>query len=190
MNDGWHDYSVAHLRSRKKVPTLRRVAHTGPWTWHGWQESLDEAMRESFTKSMQGPEPSEEDVEAIVAYLGTLEFPRNPYVGEDGSIGEAAERGREIYHSSKAACATCHGGEELTDGKIHNVGLGEPGDIYKGHNPPSLRGLYDKDPYLHDGRAADLREAMTEWHSPDEVSGGEALSERELEDLIAYLKTL
>ncbi len=42
------------LRSRKKVPTLRRVTQTRPWTWHGWQTSLDDAMVESFTKSMQG----------------------------------------------------------------------------------------------------------------------------------------
>src|SRR5205823_1200316 len=65
MNDGWHDFSVAHLRSRKKVPTLRRVAHTGPWTWHGWQKSLDDATVESFTKSMQGPRPAPEDVRAL-----------------------------------------------------------------------------------------------------------------------------
>lgn len=189
MNDGWHDYSTSHRRSRKKVPTLRRVAHTGPWTWHGWQTSLDEAMRESFTKSMQGPEPTAEDVKAIVAYLETLDFPRNPYVGKDGSLSESAERGRAVFQSSKAACATCHKGDELTDGQIHQVGLGEPGDIYKGHNPPSLRGLYDKDPYLHDGRAADLREALTQWHVPEELGGGE-LSDAELADLIAYLKTL
>ena len=37
LNDGRQDLSTAHLRSRKKVPTLRRVTHTGPWTWHGWQ---------------------------------------------------------------------------------------------------------------------------------------------------------
>ena len=58
LNDGRQDLSTAHLRSRKKVPTLRRVTHTGPWTWHGWQTDLDDAMLESFTKSMQGPRPS------------------------------------------------------------------------------------------------------------------------------------
>ena len=36
-------------------------------------------MVESFTKSMQGPRPSAEDVKALVAYLDTLEYPRNPY---------------------------------------------------------------------------------------------------------------
>ena len=57
-----------------------------------------------------------------------------------------------MFRSAKAACNTCHGGPELTDGKIHEVGLEERDDAYRGYNPPSLRGLYDKDPYLHDGR--------------------------------------
>ncbi|HEU5118331.1 MAG TPA: cytochrome c peroxidase, partial [Isosphaeraceae bacterium] len=78
LNDGWQDRSTAHERSRKKVPTLRRVTKTGPWTWHGWQTSLEDATIESITKSMQGNRPSSEQVEALVAYLGTLEYPRNP----------------------------------------------------------------------------------------------------------------
>ncbi len=190
MNDGWHDYSTAHTRSRKKVPSLRRVTQSGPWTWHGWQESLDDAMVESFTKSMQGSNPDPEDVRALVAYLGTLDYPANPYREVDGSLTESARRGEEVFRSSKAACAACHGGPEFTDGKIHKVGLEESGDIYKGYNPPSLRGLYDKDPYLHDGRAPTIREALTEWHNPEEVTGLGGLSEQELDDLIAYLKSL
>ena len=190
MNDGWQDFSTRHERSRKKVPSLRRVAETGPWTWHGWQERLDDAMFESFTKSMQGPEPSPEDVAAIVAFLKTLDYPPNPYRAEDGGFTEAARRGEAVFRSKKAACASCHSGPEFTDGEIHEVGLGERGDRYDGHNPPSLRGVYDKDPYLHDGRAATLREALTNGHSPEEVMGLGGLDESELEDLIAYLREL
>jgi YVTN family beta-propeller protein len=190
MNDGWQDLSQTHLMSRKKVPTLRGVTKTGPWTWHGWQTSLESSVVESFTKSMQGPKPNPEDVEAMVAYLGTLEFPRNPYREPDGSLTPAARRGEAVFRSSKAACDTCHGGPEFTDGKVHSVGLEEPRDVYKGYNPPSLRGLYDKDPYLHDGRSANLRDALTEPHDPDLVTGLGALSENELDDLIAYLKSL
>jgi YVTN family beta-propeller protein len=190
MNDGWQDFSTAHLRSRKKAPTLRRVLATGPWTWHGWQTELDDAMFESFTKSMQGAKPGGDDVKAIVAFLGTLDYPPNPFRRADGTLSEAARRGELVYNSSKAACRSCHGGPELTDGKVHDVGLNERGDVYKGHNPPSLRGVYDKDPYLHDGRAATLKEALTKGHSPQEVTGLGELSEAELDDLIAYLKSL
>lgn len=190
MNDGWHDNGTLHKRSRKKVPTLRGVAKTAPWTWHGWQKGLDDAVYESFTKSMQGPKPTDEEVAAVVAYLETLDFPKNPYREPDGSLSESAKRGQEVFRSTKAACNTCHGGPEFTDGKIHSVGLEERFDVYKGYNPPSLKGVYDKDPYLHDGRARTLREALTKDHDPDNVTGVGALTDAELDDLIAYLKTL
>jgi YVTN family beta-propeller protein len=190
LNDGRQDLSTAHKRSRKKVPTLRRVLATAPWTWHGWQSSLDSAMLESFTKSMQGKSPTEEDVKALVAYLGTLEYPPNPYRPKDGSLTPETTRGEAVFKSAKAACNTCHSGPELTDGKIHVVGLEERDDAYKGYNPPSLRGAYDKDPYLHDGRSQSLRDALRGPHSPESVTGLGDLTGPELDDLIAYLKTL
>ncbi len=139
---------------------------------------------------MQGPRPSSEDIKALIAYLATLEFPRNPYTDPSGRLSAEAERGKVVYRSAKAACNTCHGGPELTDGKIHTVGLEEPDDAYRGYNPPALRGLYDKDPYLHDGRSKTLRAALTGPHSADAVSGLGELTEGELADLLEYLKTL
>ena len=189
LNDGWQDLSTTHLRSRKKVPTLRRVAKTGPWTWHGWQKGLDDAMIESFTKSMQGKRPSAEEVRAIVAYIGTLDYPRNPNREADGGLTPAAKRGEALYRSSRAACSSCHGGPELSDGKVHVVGLEGPGDVHSGYNPPSLRGSYDKAPYLHDGRARTLRDVLAGPHNPEDL-GGEALEPGEIDDLVAYLKSL
>lgn len=190
FNDGRHDLSSTHERSRKKAPTLRGVTRTGPWTWHGWQKNLDDAMVESFTKSMQGERPASDEVKALVAFLDTLDFPKNPYREQDGGLSPAAKRGEAVFRSAKAACNTCHGGTELTDGKIHVVGLEEPDDAYRGYNPPSLRGVYDKDPYLHDGRAKTLRDALSGPHSPEAVAGSETLSDSELDDLVAYLKSL
>ena len=190
LNDGRQDLSSAHLRSRKKAPTLRHVTKTQPWTWHGWQTDLDDAMVESFTKSMQGAKPKADDVKALVAYLDTLEFPKNPFREPDGSLTPAAQRGHGVFRSAKSACNTCHGGSELTDGKIHEVGLEERDDAYRGYNPPSLRGVYDKDPYLHDGRSKTLRDALSGPHSADNVTGLGELTTEELDDLIAYLKSL
>ncbi len=97
LNDGRQDLSTFHVRSRKKVPTLRRVTETKPWTWHGWQTSLDDAAFESFTKSMQGPRPKADDVKSLIAYLATLDYPRNPYRNPDGSLtAEAAARSRGL----------------------------------------------------------------------------------------------
>jgi YVTN family beta-propeller protein len=191
MNDGWHVFSnIPTIESKKDVPSLRGVLETGPWTWHGWQSSIEDAMIESFTKSMQGEAPTAEEVEEIIAYLATLERPRNPNVGPDGAISEAAERGRAVFNSPKAACNTCHSGPEFTDGEIHAVGLEDRRDVYKGYNPPTLKGLYDSAPYLHDGRADTLREVLTGDHAPDFVTGLGELTEQETADLIEYLMTL
>ncbi len=74
--------------------------------------------------------------------------------------------------------------------QVHVSGLEEPDDAYWGYNPPSLRGVYDKDPYLHDGRAKTLRDALSGPHNPEDVTGLGSLNEDELDDLIAYLKSL
>lgn len=189
-NDGWQDLSSNHLRSRKKVPTLRRTTLTGPWTWHGWQDSLDDSIVESFTKSMQGSAPKPDEVKALAAYLGTLDFPPNPHRAADGGLTPEARRGEALFRSSRIGCASCHGSPEFNDTKVTDVGLLEVGDVYKGHNPPSLRGVYDKDPYLHDGRAKTLRDVLTGPHGPESLVGGEPLTPTELDDLIAYLKSL
>ena len=70
------------------------------------------------------------------------------------------------------------------------VGLEEPDDAYRGYNPPSLRGVYDKDPYLHDGRSKTLRDVLVGPHNPESVTGLGELTDAEVDDLVAYLKSL
>lgn len=174
----------------KVVLSLRNVTHTGPWTWHGWQNDLTLAMRKSLTDSMQGKEPNDTDIKALIAFLGTLEPPPNPFRKADGSLADAARRGEQVFRGEKSGCARCHGGAYFTDGKIHEVGTGERGDVYKGYNSPSLIGVYDRPNYLHDGRAKSLEELLKGAHNPDHVTGKGELSSTELADLIEYLKSL
>ena len=106
LNDG-------SLGTYKTVLPLYHVGETAPWTWHGWQTDLREAMRKSITSTMIGSMPSDEDVEAMVAYLKTLEPPPNPFRGPGDSCSDAAERGREIFLSERANCAACHNGPSM-----------------------------------------------------------------------------
>ncbi len=55
--------------------------------------------------------------------------------------------------------------------------------MYKGYNPPSLLGLYDRALYLHDGRARTLEEVLTGPHNPAKVTDRGELSAEELKDL-------
>jgi DNA-binding beta-propeller fold protein YncE len=174
----------------KTVLPLYALEQTAPWTWHGWQKDLTDAMRKSITSTMLGKEPTEQDVTDLLSYLKTLQPPPNPYRQRDGSLSPAAKRGQTVFRSSQAGCASCHKGPHFTDGQIHDLGLGEEKDKYRGFNTPTLSGVYRKVRLMHHGRAKTLQQVLSEYHAPEDVGGSGQLSEQQLADLIAYLKSL
>ncbi len=174
----------------KTVLSLRNVTHTGPWFWHGWQNDLHDALKKSLMDTMLGPEPRDADVKALAEYFKTLAPPPNPNRGQGGRFSAAALRGEAVFRGEKAGCANCHSGPYYTDGKIHDVGTGERGDVYHGYNPPSLLGVYDRIKYLHDGRAGSLEEVLKGPHNPAKVTGNGELTDRERADLLAFLREL
>ena len=168
----------------KKTPSLRGVALTAPYTWHGWQATLPGAVRESLEKSMQGPTPTAHDALAVTAYLETLRFRPSP----NSNLSPAAVRGQKVFAAK--ACANCHGGPNFASPVVVNAGLEEADDVYPGYNPPTLRGIYDRAPFLHDGRAATLEDVLTHWHRPSALTGQPDCTPAELADLVAYLRSL
>ncbi len=172
----------------KKTPSLRGVAQTAPYMWHGWQKDLRTSLRESIITSMQGPEPTEADLDALLAYVKTLDWVPSPHRNPDGTLTAAAKRGQSVFQAK--ACATCHAGPDFTNPGVFTVGLESPDDALKGFNPPPLRGVYSRSPYLHDGRAKTLEEVLTEHHRPSQLTGKPDLTPKETADLIAYLKSL
>jgi len=183
LNDG-------SVGTYKTVLPLWGVARTGPWTWHGWQKDLQTSLRKSLVDSMQGPEPTDDDIAALEAFLRSLEPPPSPFREPDGGLSPAASRGRVLFASERAGCIACHAGDDFTTPEIYDVGLGRPADRYRGFNPPSLRGLHRKTMFLHNGRSKSLRDLLAGPHAPDTVSGLAPLSGAELADLIAYLESL
>jgi cytochrome c peroxidase len=172
----------------KLTPSLRGVAHTGPWTWHGWQKQLSSAVEKSLTDTLFGSKPTQQDVRALTAYLGTLEHPPNPNRQPDGSLKAAAIRGKALF-GGKAGCVGCHKGDYFTSTKNYDVRVESDGSPYEEWNPPSLRGVYERGPYLHDGRAETLEEVLRLDHAPQKLGHAE-LSAAELHDLIEFLKSI
>jgi DNA-binding beta-propeller fold protein YncE len=172
----------------KLTPTLRGVTKTGPWTWHGWQTDLGCAVEKSLRDTLCGPKPSIQDVEALRAFLATLDNPPNPNLRPDGSLSASAERGQTLFHG-KAHCASCHRGDYYTSSRNYDVKVEPDGSAYPLWNPPSLRGLCDRGPYLHEGQAETLDEVLGVFHAPEKL-GGAALTPEERQDLIEFLKSL
>jgi cytochrome c peroxidase len=180
-------------RTFKTVTALYEATATAPWTWHGWQQDLHAAMKKSLADTMLGPEPTDDDVRAMVAYLDELRPPPNPHAAaaaKDATLRAAVDRGRSLFNGTKAGCANCHSGPHFTDGEIHDVGLGAETDKYEGFNTPSLVGVFRKVRLLHDGRAKSLEAVLTGDHNPAKVTGNGELTADELQDLLAYLRTL
>src|SRR5262249_48516308 len=134
---------------------------------------------------MFGNVPTEAETKAVVAFLETLTAPPHPKGTE---LNEAAKRGQTLF-KDKAACIHCHRGPYFTSPNNYDVKIEASGSPYELWNPPSLIGLYDRGPYMHDGRAKSLDDLLQRFHTPDMV-GGEKLSDAERADLIAYLLSL
>ena len=75
-----------------------------------------------MTKSMQGREPSDSDIDALLAYLGTLDF--RPPVPPT----ESARRGGEVFKAK--GCDSCHAAPDYTTPAVYIIGLESELDAY------------------------------------------------------------
>ncbi len=110
---------------------------TAPYTWHGWQKDLGAAVKKSYTETMFGKEPTDDEVKAVVAFLGTLDHPTSPYRGP--KLSPAIERGKKVFES-KGRCLTCHKGEEYTSKSNYDVKVEEDGSSLHGMESARQRG--------------------------------------------------
>ena len=171
----------------KLTPSLYNVTRTGPWTWHGRQKNLGDLVVKSFTTTMFGAEPTQKEIAAMLAFLETLAPPPRPSLGA-ATDRERLRRGESLFND-KAHCSRCHRAPYYTSPAVYDVHLEAEGSLYKLWNPPSLLGLYDRGPYLHDGRAKTLDEVLQKYHTP-EMLGGKKLTDDERSDLKAFLLAL
>jgi len=107
-----------------------------------------------------------------------LDFPPAPKLTalmtlNESLASESELRGEKLFHG-KAQCAKCHYGPSFVDDYMHDLQVER---FYKGRPEGpiktfALRGIKDSPPYLHDGRAATLYQAI--WYH-----GGEAQTARD-----------
>ncbi|HKQ96359.1 MAG TPA: cytochrome C [Candidatus Polarisedimenticolia bacterium] len=96
-------------------------------------------------------------------------------------------RGEAIFHG-KGQCASCHSGPAFTDDYLHDLQVerfyvGRPEGPIKTFG---LRGIKDSPPYLHDGRAPTLADAVEFFDLVLELG----LTKDEKADLVAFLLCL
>lgn len=126
------------------------------------------------------------DLDALAAYVHSLtRVPQSPFHGMDSVNGRV--------EFLAAGCDSCHTGSAMTDsatGARHDIGtlaatsgqrLGGPLD---GLDTPSLLGAWAAPPYLHDGSAATLEEAIERHDSALGIPG------ETVDEISQYLRTL
>lgn len=178
MNDG--------IGNPKNTRSMLLSHQTPPVMSLGVRDKAETAVR-SGIRYIQFAVRPEEDALAIDAYLKSMKPVPSPFL-EGGAMSAAALRGKEIF--SQIGCAACHPEPLYTDLKLHELGFTRGMDEGKSVDTPTLIEVWRTAPYLHDGRAATLRDMLT-VHNPDNRHGNTgALDEQALEDMIAFLLSL
>lgn len=137
-----------------------------------------------------------DDLDALAAYGASLNsYHQSPNRQANGQLTNAGIRGKQLFMDY--SCATCHSGTSFTDspeGLTHDVGtidmdtggrLGMP-LLNGGLDTPTLRGLWDGAPYLHDGSAQTVQDAVLA-HTKNVATSHSNLSANELDDLASYI---
>jgi mono/diheme cytochrome c family protein len=183
--DDGHVWSFSGIGQRRTQAVNVGLEGTEPFHWDGDMRDLSHLMSEVFVGRMGGVHQSGEHMQALSGWLFALRPPKAMLDADD----EAAQRGKHLFESSDVGCAGCHGGDALTNNDSVYVGT-TPGEAPL--QVPSLRGIAYRAPFIHTGCAPTLRERFT-----DPLCGGgdlhgktSGLSELEIDDLVAYLKTL
>jgi cytochrome c peroxidase len=150
--------------------------------------------------------------QALATYQRSIvsgEAPFDRWVAGDASaITPAAKRGFALFNG-RAGCASCHSGWPFSDGSFHDIGTATGDDIGRGRlfptsvklryafKTPTLRDVARRAPYMHDGSLPNLRAVIDLYDRGGVARPSRAdeihplgLSERDKEDLLAFLDTL
>lgn len=161
----------------------------------------------------RGLDLTDQQCDQMTAYIASLPLPRELI---PSSAAEAARAVAGKKHFKQIGCTNCHTPDLAeaqglySDLLLHEMGEGLGGGGFYGEEPstpedsdggsispsewrtPPLWGVADSAPYLHDGRAATLAEAI-KLHAGQASSSANrfaGLSEVQQEELIAFLNTL
>jgi cytochrome c peroxidase len=181
LNDG--------IGNPKNAKSLLQAHQTPPSMWLAVREDAHASVRAGIRNSLFTVQP-EANASAIDDYLKSLQPIPSPHLVK-GKLSAAALRGKKIFESEAAACAECHKGQWFTDLRLHDVGtVGKFDQSTNRFDTPSLIEVWRSGPYLHDGRAATVRDVITTCNRTDEHGVTSKLSTAQVDDLVEYILSL
>ena len=177
LNDG--------MGNPKNTKSMLLAHKTPPSMALGVREGAEAAVRAGIRHIQFAVRP-EEDAVAIDEFLKSLTPQPSPYL-VDGKLGPAAERGKAVFQ--EAGCAVCHPEPLYTNLKQYNIGTGKGQDTDKAFDTPTLVEVWRTAPYLHDGRAATLKDVLTTANPDGKHGATSKLSAEQINDLAEFVLT-
>ena len=178
LNDG--------IGNPKNSKSLLFAHVTPPSMTLGVRSNACVAVRAGIRYSLFTVQPPEV-ADALDDYLRSLKPMPSPHLVK-GKLSAAARRGRKLFFDETVGCADCHSGPLLTDLKAYDVGtvgkFDQPADRF---DTPTLNEVWRTAPYLHDGRAATLREVFTQFQLADQHGVTSHLTPKQIDDLAEFV---
>ncbi|MEZ6038394.1 MAG: cytochrome C [Planctomycetota bacterium] len=173
------NYNLMQLSSKRSVRSMDHFAEIEEY-FDG-----DPAMMQAI-----GPRGAQKQITNRMGdFNAILDFPPAPKLGPLGKLiqakaSDAEMRGQAVFWG-KGMCFQCHSGPAFTDDYMHDLQVerfyvGRPEGPIKTF---PLRGIKDTPPYLHDGRAPTLHDAVLFFDLVLELH----LTAQERDDLVAFL---
>ncbi len=157
------------------------IAGTAPYHWDGDMSDLNKLSHEVFVNRMSGDELQPDQVSALQRWLFAVPAAPSAAVPDAAAV----TRGQALFFDSSVGCNSCHAGPRLTNNATLDVGTGGPFQV------PSLIGVGWRAPYLHDGRAATLKDRFDPTIGGGDTHGHTSgLTSAQVDDLVSFLETL
>ncbi len=178
LNDG--------IGNPKNTRSLLLAHKTPPAMSTGVRERAEAAVRAGLLHIEFAP-PEERDASALDSYLRSLAPVPSPHLVE-GKLSPAANRGEELFRNS--GCERCHPAPLFTDLHAYDVGTGEATERDVKFDTPTLVEVWRTAPYLHDGRAATIKELLTTCNREDRHGTTSTLTQEQIDDLAEFVLSL
>jgi cytochrome c peroxidase len=178
LNDG--------LGNPKNTKSMLLSHRTPPAMALGVRDSAEVAVRAGIRHIQFAVRP-ESDAVAIDKYLKTLKPIPSPYLRR-GKLSASAKRGEKIFE--KANCASCHPAPLYTNMEKYNIGTGRDREKDELFDTPTLVEVWQTAPYLHDGRAATLKDVLKKYNSEDKHGHTSDLTDDQIKDLANFVLSL
>ncbi|MEL0095726.1 MAG: cytochrome c peroxidase [Planctomycetaceae bacterium] len=185
VNDNFSDKSFG---APKRVFSLLGKAGTEPFAWNGQAQNLQKQIHNSLRITMQmDEEPTEQQLNQIAVFVSSLKRPPSIDVARGKVDAQAIERGRQVFMTHQ--CKNCHAPPTYTVAELFDVGLVDK-EGNKEFNPPTLIGVGQRVHFFHDNSAKTLESVFKEHAHPAGNFGGNHLTDSQISDLVAFLKSL